>query len=233
MVSASEAEQLLTKGRDAGRLSRALPRLRKTALWLLALLVASWVLPALTRQWSDRQAELTLKTTLLTKMSEGLSRSVAAAETLVQRDPPPVMAASARDNLLLDWEETEANVRSILTAYFGFDSESAFAQFGGMVSRFIALSCCDDDRETDVDELRNWYERKWRGYKVINPPPVQDPWGVLTSQTPPSSYLAVYDWFGDELVDSGFVFSLDWQEANAQGFSTEFGDFLRDVLPWY
>jgi hypothetical protein len=108
-VSASEAEQLLTKGKDAGPLRGALPRLRRVALWLLALLVASWVLPALTRQWSDRQAELTLKTSLLTRMSEGLSATIAGAESLLRQDPPQKKAERTRDDLLMNWQEADAN----------------------------------------------------------------------------------------------------------------------------
>ena len=134
-VSALEAEQLLTKGKEAGKLRDALPGLRKTALWLLALLVASWVLPALTRQWSDRQAELTLKTTLLTRMSEGLSASIGGAESLVRRNPPPEAAERARDNLVLSWQKTAANVESILSANFEFDLRESFGRFAFTVPR--------------------------------------------------------------------------------------------------
>jgi hypothetical protein len=97
------------------------------------------------------------------------------------------------------------------------------------------LSCCVGNREADVAALKTWYEGKHRGYKIapVSQPPVQDPWEVLKTQTPQSSYEAVYQWLGGELLDSGFVFSIYWQEADAKGYSIGFGDFLRDIFPWY
>ena len=80
--------------------------------------------------------------------------------------------------------------------------------------------------------LKAWYERKWRVYKNIHQPPVEDPWEVLMGQTQ-SSYEAVYQWFGEELLDSGYVFSYELQQAHARGYSTGCGAFLRGILPWY
>jgi hypothetical protein len=51
-------------------------RLARPSAWALTLLVGSLLVPAITKQWSDRQEELSIKTSLVTDISESATTAV-------------------------------------------------------------------------------------------------------------------------------------------------------------
>ena len=76
-VSKEEAETLAKRGTtNSPWLVRAGRRLSRPLGWLLALIIGSLLIPAVTKQWTDRPKELELKNSLVTQITEASTNTV-------------------------------------------------------------------------------------------------------------------------------------------------------------
>jgi hypothetical protein len=98
-VAANEADDLATKGRALPDVLRRAwswlwGRTVRFGKWAVVLVVASLVIPALTKQWTDRSKELETKSAIVTKISESSATTINTVRYLVGDVLP---AASARN----------------------------------------------------------------------------------------------------------------------------------------
>lgn len=76
-VSKEEAETLSRRGTtNSPWLVRAGRSMSRPLAWLLALIVGSLLIPAITKQWTDRPKELELKNSLVTQITEASTKTV-------------------------------------------------------------------------------------------------------------------------------------------------------------
>jgi hypothetical protein len=83
---------------DQSHLSRTAGALRHPlAITAVSVLVASWLLPSVTKQWQDRQEARELKEELVAKLDEATTRTVIATRILVDRSSPRAQTTRARE----------------------------------------------------------------------------------------------------------------------------------------
>ncbi|HEX5915356.1 MAG TPA: hypothetical protein VFY54_19770, partial [Rubrobacter sp.] len=104
-VAADEAEGLRTKGRDRTPWYTDLGRKAiRPAVWVLALVVTSLLIPAITKQWADRPKELELRTALVDRIGESAAQTINTARFIVADTTPE---ATLRAMVCGEAEETE------------------------------------------------------------------------------------------------------------------------------
>ncbi len=235
-VTAQEADDLAAKGRDVTRRShRALAWIRKRAwkvlVWGAGLLAASVVIPAATKQWSDRQAALALRAELI----EHISRSSAIAFTGAKRVAATNAAPKAREKRLETrdaWEAAEGTIDAIYAVYFRDSAaRDAWLVYRGEMYRYISLGCCDEFREVDIRLLR-----KYVGYIELLSTG-SDPWSVMACGIGEgcdvaSEFQRGYTRIGIELLGKRGHLLRELRRTKPTGFSLGWRDFVTDVLPF-
>jgi hypothetical protein len=101
---------------------------------LLGLIVSAWLLPALTRQWDDRQREHELKAAIVADMASSTARALVGGEAIWSERP---LTKQERRQIGDQWAlsalETEAQLRS----YFPSSVVASWAVYSWAVDRFI------------------------------------------------------------------------------------------------
>jgi hypothetical protein len=237
-VTSVEADELAGKGTDASsiwRRSRAWIRAHLSALlkWGAALLIASLVIPAATKQWSDRSKALELKNSIITSISQSTTSAVVSAREL-QTAPPSKKAASESAKLLNAWVASEALIDPSLYLYFAStDAQATWLRFHNVVYDYIALACCDAKRHGDIDELQAFFadypvRPRLQDSRLID----GDPWVVLRDgpEANPQAYSADYAWVGLQLLRERSRLLADLLDAKPRGFSQGPRDLICDSL---
>jgi hypothetical protein len=85
--------------------------------WFALLFVASLFVPALTKQWSDRQQELRIKEELATGISTIVAAAVYSAEAVEAR--AGAAQRESRHNVIHQWLRDRASIEPRLVVYFG------------------------------------------------------------------------------------------------------------------
>lgn len=99
----------------------------------IGLLVTAWLLPAMTRQWDDRQKEHDLKAGIVTDMSTSTARALVAAESIWSAKKP-----SSRKQVEDDWTLSALEMDSRLRSYFPDSSLAAgWELYAWAVDRFL------------------------------------------------------------------------------------------------
>lgn len=226
--------------------SRRLP-LRQFSLAIVSLLAAGLVLPAATKQWSDRTQELELKKELLSQMSEASTTAIDSSYCIVLRcEPEEIVSRQLSDPTLLrdaavagqrrinetlsGWSVKSARIGTLLKAYFPGSSLLAdWEAHAEAVTAFTRLgtSNCGPARlesmrkvESRVPEVMR---REWSG--------LLDGIGA-TCQLTPASFEDSYLLVGDALEKDQQSLGDQVLKANTNGYSTGFGDFFKDLYPF-
>jgi hypothetical protein len=147
-----------TKERDAGDGESRLavfrhPLVVGLALATLSGLLASLVIPGMTRVWQDRPNELALKEAIVERISQ------AATETIAQGSA----RFAAVDNINRRWMVESAGVASQLNTYFR-DSSAAkeWKNFSEAVSQFVFYATASDASNlTQADDRRRDLSRRF------------------------------------------------------------------------
>lgn len=119
-----------------GRVRRWIPRSLLVAL--LGIGLSSWLIPAFTRQWDDRQKAGDLKAALVADMATATGRALLDAETFTYasaapgRDPVPDPAS------IRAWSVAALEIRAKLEAYFGHDAVDAWSVVTGYVDATLS-----------------------------------------------------------------------------------------------
>jgi hypothetical protein len=110
---------------------RSLLRRVPTALivTLVGIALSAWLVPAITRQWDDRQKEHDLKAAVVTDMAAATARMITRSDEIRAGGR---LSASERRDWSLAWLEMEAR----LNAYFPRPVVEAWLDYGYLVSYF-------------------------------------------------------------------------------------------------
>ena len=100
---------------------------------MLGLALTAWLLPAMTRQWDDRQKEHELKAAVIADMASATARALVTGEAIwPQQLPPPAPAASATR-----WELSALEIAARLGSYFSPSVVASWEIYSWAVDRFI------------------------------------------------------------------------------------------------
>ena len=119
VVTASEADSFAEMGEPVPGLLGGMWAKKRTwkkwFWWLLGAVVASLILPAATKQWPDQQAALTLRSELISEISESTVSMVVDAQGVLN-SPDEEEARAARDDVFAVWSiQQRASIHSMPT----------------------------------------------------------------------------------------------------------------------
>jgi hypothetical protein len=231
-VSSQEADELSNKGTEANRLRARVGRIggSKPVKWLAVTIAAALIFPALTKQWSDRQAELTLKNSMVTDISEGVETAYVGARDVVYSTGSYIQGLEARNKTLEAWREASAKVDPSFYAYFpGQSVTNEWTSYKAAIAGYVLLACCDQESHADdlaavrdfVRRVTLFTTRPGGSLDILATGPGSDP----------SLYQSVYTWVGVQLLGYRGQLLAHLIQANAEGYSSGIGDFLHDLLP--
>jgi hypothetical protein len=236
-VDIDEATSLAAKGRDVSRRSevagRALLKLgRKLVKWVVVSLLAALALQAITKQWSDRQKELEMKSDLASDIGSSAFAAFGEARTIAYLTPEE-RTAERRLLLLSTWIRDEGRIDGIFRAYFLPESDhhvtSAWIDFRDRLYDYLRLACCESDRERLVARVRKYLRDP--ALSADDPSLDQEEWRVLFCGSRCQGYPDAYDQLGRRVLRGAP--SRVIAAANPNGFSSGFRDFVHDVVPGY
>jgi hypothetical protein len=224
--------------------------LGRAGKWLAVLVVASLMVPALTTQWSDRQKELDLKTSLVSQLTSSAAIATQDAFTLVgdEAKSPTIKDAAWRTeyrSILKEWRVAAFTLMSELGAYFP-DVKSttkpgqdlllvdAFSEYNNAVQQYIRLSLDECSKNTSrqkvIGELYSYLALSLsNGIKKY-------PVGTGSGQKcwkKPERFRKAYQRLGDELLTRRDPLVDVVIHSNAAGYNVGFKDFVHQLLPFY
>jgi hypothetical protein len=179
--------------------------------------LSSWLIPAITRQWDDRQKAGDLKAALVADMATATGRSVLDAQAFSNASADTRPSPAAVDASVKEWSVAALEVRARLHAYFGPAAVDAWE----VVASYVNAT------------LSHAYRR--------NAHPAVIPLRRFPT-TPPGRLQNLYSqfFFGRSAVINDLAVELLTQEErvarsilamNVRGYSTTRHDLLSDLLP--
>jgi len=227
-------------------------------------LIASWLLPAFTRQWQDRQKARELKDGLVARLDEATTRTVIATRILVDRSSPEAQTADQRQlelksasgpgraradaafraalekerdtravsyiRLISDWLVTRSVTRSKLATYFPTSKvDMDWTDYADHVTLYVRLASRNPEQQKKdfLQSLVRYLGRAPPGWELL----AKDPRKLSKSQY---SRFAVADGYLTEfLLEDKNDLVRTIVGGHVAGFSTDSGDLLRDLLPFY
>jgi hypothetical protein len=232
--------------------------LRRLGVALAGLLAAGLLLPAATKQWSDRASELTLKKELLAQVNEATTETVLAADCFARlcmpelaplrtTDPDSdmgiadvdpelwnsalVAAARAYEEIPQQWTKSRAVVQGSMDAYFaGTEAARQWVAYAEAVDAYVGLPdiVCGDDDDPDLRALRTHLGTP-DGFR----------WTDLSRagldpgcDHPVEVFEKAYTAAGQQVLAARERVTDAVIESRAAGYSDGLADFLRDLWPF-
>src|SRR4051812_38807813 len=240
-VTSVEAAQLATKGVDLTRRYQRIARrigvvARKALPWVAGVVIGSLVLPAVTKQWSDRQSIMAIQA----RLASDITSKPYAAWTATYRETAKGTKTAHRKVLLIDdkWARDRKSVTGIFDTYFADTHATTlwseysydlwdFIGLGGTsvgaldtlarTKRFMdshQVSAAPSATKRDWDALRRCFEHPSDG-------------GIdCLSQDGLDAFSKV----GIDLLDRGQLVLDELRRTRPSGFSRGTHDFIRDVF---
>jgi hypothetical protein len=235
VVTVAQAEELASKGINISSARwRGLAWSRRHVggffKWAAVLLVASLVIPAVTKQWSDRTQALRLKEGMITDISGAASDAFNSARDLASSSGSEKTKAVTRRKLLNSWIHQEGRIDPRFHVYFeGSPANESWKQYKDRFFEYIKLACCDRDRSDHVADLQSFVSKrtiKFRGATV------GDFWTVLTAGPKPNSeaFAADYRLLGELLLARRGNLLVALRHSKPSGYSQGPQDLACDVL---
>ena len=234
--------------------TRRLLRLAKAAgLTVLGLALTAWLLPAMTRQWDDRQKEHELKAAVISDMASATARALVAGEAIWPRQTPSPEPASTHA-----WDVSALEIAARLGTYFSPSVVASWEIYAWAVDRFL-----DDHSDSAVAGLTDAV-----GTKKLDPavagamaqllapgagrtvPPTltfgpnllgtdaEDLATLRTMLSPELAQdraafqgLAEWTYLEKRILDLERAVAAQVLHSHATGFSTTTGDLLRNLVP--
>lgn len=236
-------------GNDESRWrSQGLPLLGRAAKWLAALLVVSIMVPALTTQWSDRQKELDLKTSLVSQITGSAATATQDAFTLVADEAKSTAIKdqtwrSQYRNILKEWRVAAFTLESELDAYFPkvrlanrkLRLVPEFHRYNNIIQEYIRLSL--DECGKDAGRIRVTKDI----YAYLGQ---HEPASISTIPDAPPGHPSQcwrkgerfrlsYQDLGGELLTRRDTLVDAVIHSNAAGYNIGFKDFVHQVIPFF
>jgi hypothetical protein len=211
--------QPATPPRPFGRLLQNVRRWipKSLVLAIVGIGLSSWLIPAITRQWDDRQRAGDLKAELVADMATATGRAVLDAQAFTYATADSRPPASANAAAVNEWSVAALEIRAKLDAYFGDDAVEAWEAVTHYVNSTLSRA----------------YSRNFRDAFVPGPRPTTSPLGHLEDL-----YAKFYG--GDYSVMNELATEILTQEErvarsildmDVRGYSTTWDDVLSDLLP--
>lgn len=206
------------------RSMRRVPRLLQFArrsipksllLALLGIGLSSWLIPAITRQWDDRQKAGDLKATLVAQMATATGRALLDAQALYYTSPGsrPSSAAIAAGGR--EWSVAALEIRARLDAYFGPEAVESWEY----VTYYVDATLSRAYLSNDADAFIPGRFASWR------PGPLQDLYSEFYAGNISMSELAPKLLAQEESVARSVL------TMPVRGYSTTWHDIFSDLLP--
>ena len=202
--------------------------------WFIGIVVAVLVAPAIAKQWSDRNQELSLKRDLVASVSSSVATSVTRGEEIARQDGSP----RDRQDALDGWVQNQSSLTGSFIVYFPDGpvhqmwsnalkrrTGADWVGFRDAVYDYVELSCCGPQANQDVDDITRVLRR----------------YGITVSQRD-VTVLAPRDKQSRAQFDDSFhrvglkLFALrnkflgQLAEAHAQGFRRGWRDFAHNLI---
>ena len=261
-VTAEEAVDLASKGRNVSPwYVYLLRKVTRPGVWVLGIAVTSLLIPAITKQWTDRPKELELRISLIDRLGESAVNTVNTARFIVADTLPEASVRTlvcgreanteeaqaqcdaategerraeqaARTGAKNAWLQKGAVLESQLAAYFpGTDLAREGKAYVNAVRIYLFLA------SDACGSKRDENTRKLLKYVYGNPDtPEGEPLLGLTAEECGQKSLnepfrAEYGPMGDRILNRRLHLLRLLSESNAAGFSTGPADLLFDALP--
>jgi hypothetical protein len=108
---------------------------------LLGLTLTAWLLPALTRQWDDRQREHELKAAIVANMASSTARALVGGEAIWSGR----LAKQGRKRIGDEWALSALEIEAQIRSYFPSSVVASWEVYSWVVDRFI-----------DADHVSAW-----------------------------------------------------------------------------
>jgi hypothetical protein len=190
---------------------------RSLVLAVIGIGLSSWLIPAITRQWDDRQKAGDLKAALVAEMATATGRAVLDAQTFTYapagtRPSPSANAASVRE-----WSVAALEIRARLDAYFGPEAVEAWEVVTNYVNATLSSA------------YRRNYQDAFIPGRRFEPAPhrrLQDLYSTFYGGND-----TVIDDLATELLTEEERVARSILAMNVRGYSTTWDDILSDLLP--
>jgi len=236
-LTSAEVGKLAAMGESVGGLWQRIAAFfirnwRSFAWWAFGILIASVLLPAATKQWADRQAALTLKSSMTLDISKSAVSAVRAAQNVTQATDWD-QARKVRNEAENTWVIGESGVDPVFAVYF--DNTTALTmwkEYQSAIYQYTRLACCDPKQEEYVDSIHRYFEK----YSLTPPggpsPLGSNPWSILRSSSiQDPAFGPIYQSLGQQLLRRRGDLLKELLRTPARGYSSGFVDFWRDVVP--
>lgn len=175
--------------------------------------LSSWLIPAFTRQWDDRQKAGDLKAALVTQMATATGRAVLDAQALSNVNPGTRPSPAARAAAVKEWSVAALEVKARLGAYFGPAAVDAWE----VVTYYVNAT------------LSHAYGNAFVPGRLEGSAPAPGPLQDLYSEYY-SGDTGIED-LARELITQEEHVARSILAMNVRGYSTTWDDFLSDLLP--
>ena len=101
---------------------------------LLGLALTAWLIPALTRQWDDRQREHELKAAIVADMASSTARALVGGEAIWSNQ---ALSKQGRRQIGDDWALSALEIEAKLRSYFASSVVASWEIYSWAVDRFI------------------------------------------------------------------------------------------------
>jgi hypothetical protein len=190
---------------------------RSLLLAVLGIGLSSWLIPALTRQWDDRQKAGEIKAVLIADMATSTGRVLLDAQAFSDAPARSRPSTRERDASMKVWSVAVLDIRARLNAYFGSAATDAWAE----VTRYVTgtLSRAYGGNVHDV------YVRGRLEGPATGPGRLQDVYAQYYSGEIDLNEMAA------QLLTQEDDFARAILSMNVRGYSTTWHDLLSDLLP--
>jgi hypothetical protein len=261
-VTAEEAADLASKGRNVSPwYVYLLRKVTRPGVWVLGIAVTSLLVPAITKQWTDRPKELELRISLIDRLGESAVSTVNTARFIVADTLPEASVRAlvcgrdvdtegsqaqcdaateserlaeqaARTGAKNAWLQKGAVLESQLAAYFpGTDLAREGKAYVNAIRIYLFLA-------SDVcGSRRDENTRKLLNYVYGDPEdPEGEPLLGLTAEecgqkSLNEAFREEYGPMGDRILNRRLHLLRLLSKSNAEGFSTGPADLFFDALP--
>jgi hypothetical protein len=158
-------------------------------------ILASLVIPQLTRQWQDHQKALEIQTALVSSMSESVSDALVSGRMIASGVFPAGGSQKAYNAAVRSWSIESSVTGAKLEAYFpGTGVGDDWRSYGNAVTNYLLLT-------GKVDGYRSSVVAGLRGYRELpgTRPPIN--WRALEAQNAGVAFQRSYVLLGFALLD--------------------------------
>ena len=228
--------------------------IRGAVIGVLSFLAASLILPAATKQWSDRTAEMEIKHELISMINEAKVAAVTEAVCLAAFCIPELAPFRSSEQTVLNSGEFDVDrFRDAAVAFDRAESElsqhwaTARARVEGYMDTYLDRSAAEIEWLIFADTLDAFLELRKIECGDTDHPSISEIDGYVDmSEETWSGILAggagcevqsdllevAYEEIGSALLDRSNSLTTAVRDSNMAGYSTEYGDFVTDLWPF-